>query len=408
MRENSDSKIEQEKNGAEAERDSRSQVEGDNLSSLNMPADTRERVITIAVLVGVLITIWFMLEVVIITFILTFVFYHLQKYVLLGLNRQPIKAFRRIPDGIVLLIIYISVISLLVLLVVKNVPLLLTQLIGVASAISNFDTGDVVKGLDPSLLWLIEQINFNSILSSIGSAIMNGLASLGPTILNFLISALISFLLIVEKNRLFAIGRTMENSRIAFIYRYFKLFGKSFCNTFGKVMKVQIVIAAINCGISVTYLSIAGFPYIAVLGLMIFILGLIPVMGVFISMVPLLIIAFNVGGIFKIIEVIVVIVIIHCVEAYFLNPKLMSRRTSLPISIVFIVLIISQRYLGAWGMLIGVPIFIYIMNVLSIDYRKAMETESIREAAIAAEKSSVKHSTTKYPKENSRIFKRRK
>jgi predicted PurR-regulated permease PerM len=112
-----------------------------------------------------------------------------------------------------------------------------------------------------------------------------------------------------------------------------------------------------------------------VFSIMIFILGLIPVAGVFISLIPLVIVAFSIGGIVKVIEVIIMIAVIHAIEAYFLNPKLMSRRTSLPVSLVFVVLIISQRYLGAWGMLIGVPFFIYVLNVLNIDYRRAMEEE---------------------------------
>jgi len=53
---------------------------------------------------------------------------------------------------------------------------------------------------------------------------------------------------------------------------------------------------------------------------------------------------------------------------------------------VFVVLIISQRYLGAWGLLIGVPVFIYILNVLNIDYRKATEAEEEAKAAKKKEK----------------------
>jgi predicted PurR-regulated permease PerM len=360
-------------------------IEGERLS-WRMPTDTRGRVVTIVALAVILITIWFMLDTVIVTFVLTFVFFHLQKYALIGLKRQPIKVFRKIPAGIVLVIIYVVILGLLLIFAVQNTPIIIKQITDIAASISNFDIEKLTTDWDPSLQWLVRQVNFDSILGSIGSYIMSGLASVGPAVLNFLIALLISFLLIAEKNRIYAIGRSIENSRISFIYRYFMLFGGSFCDTFGKVMKVQVVIAAINCGVSVAYLTIAGFPYIIVLGLMIFILGLIPVLGVFISMVPLLIIAFNVGGFPKIIEVIVMVVIIHCIEAYFLNPKLMSRRTSLPVSIVFVILIISERYLGAWGMLIGVPVFIYVMNVLSIDYRKAMEAESVREAAEAAAK----------------------
>ena len=42
---------------------------------LQMPVDTKGRIITIVVLALILITIWFMLDIAIVTFILTFIFF---------------------------------------------------------------------------------------------------------------------------------------------------------------------------------------------------------------------------------------------------------------------------------------------------------------------------------------------
>ncbi|BBP87273.1 hypothetical protein BsIDN1_08910 [Bacillus safensis] len=52
-------------------------------------------------------------------------------------------------------------------------------------------------------------------------------------------------------------------------------------------------------------------------------LGLIPVAGVVISLIPLSIIAYTLGGGMYVLYIVLVIVIIHAIEAYFLNPKLM-------------------------------------------------------------------------------------
>ena len=363
------------------------------------PANTKERIVTIVILVLILVTIWFILDIAIVTFILTFVFYHLHKYAMKGLSKTPLK----IPSGIVLLLIYVIAIGLFVLFAVQNAPIIMRQVSDIAGALSRFDFQRFVADIDPNFEWLASNVDVGTYLGRAADAIMGGLASFGTAALNFLLSLLFSFLFILERHKIAAIGDTISGSRIAFIYRYFLLFAGSFCYTFGKVMKVQVVIAAINCAISMVYLTISGFPYIMVLGIMIFILGLIPVAGVFISLVPLCIIAFNIGGAIKILEVVIMIAIIHCVEAYFLNPKLMSHRTSLPVSIVFLVLIISQRYLGAWGLLIGVPVFIYIMNVLNIDYRKATEADAEAKAARKKEKEEQgKALKTKNP------FKRRK
>lgn len=72
---------------------------------------------------------------------------------------------------------------------------------------------------------------------------------------------------------------------------------------------------------------------------MVFFLGLVPVAGVVLSLIPLSIIAYSIGGIAYIVSLVLVIMIVHAIEAYFLNPKLMSAKTELPIFFTFIVLI---------------------------------------------------------------------
>jgi predicted PurR-regulated permease PerM len=352
-------------------------------NELNRPADTKGRIITIVVLVLVLVTIWFMLDLAIVTFVLTFVFYHLVKYAQRGLAKTKLP---HIPDGVVLLVMYVVVIGLAVWFCVYYLPILAVQATSIAKSIGNFNFDSFLASLDPSLKSVAGLFDFNSYFAKLGELIMTGLASAGTSVLNLLLAVLLSFLLLIEKNKIKQIGKTVETSRISYIYRYFMLFGGSFCFTFGKVMRVQVLIAAINCGVSMIYLTITGFSYVPALGIMIFVLGLIPVAGVFISLIPLCIIAFNVGGLFKILEVLIMIAIIHCLEAYFLNPKLMSQRTYLPVSIVFIVLIVAQKYLGMWGLLIGVPVFIYLLAVLDIRYREGREADEAkaREAAKAA------------------------
>jgi Predicted permease len=357
----------------------------DNFENVHMPVDTKGRIITIVVLALILVTVWFMLDLVIFTFVFTFVFYHLQKYALRGLSKT---VFHFIPSGVVLALLYAIIIFLFVLFAMHNTPLIIEQIGHIGIAFSHFDFQKFLLEIDPNLKWFAEQIDFNQYIWKIGQAIISGIASMGTVVLNFILSLVLSFLLVLEKEKIRAIGDSIKGSRIAGIYRYFLLFASSFCHTFGQVMTVQVIIAAINCAISTLYLTIIGFPFIMVFSIMIFIFGLIPIAGVFISLVPLVIVAFNVGGITKVVQVIIMVAIVHALEAYFLNPRLMSKRTSLPISLVFVVLIISEKYLGAWGMLIGVPVFMYVLNVLNIDYRRAMEEEFLWKAHEADKTSS--------------------
>ena len=92
--------------------------------------------------------------------------------------------------------------------------------------------------------------------------------------------------------------------------------------------------------------------------------------GVLISLSPLSIIAFVIGGATKMLMVWGIIVIIHTIEAYVLNPKFMSNKTELPVCFVFIILLVSEHYLGVWGLLIGVPLFIFLMNALDVNFQE--------------------------------------
>ena len=350
---------------------------------VKLPGDAKGRVITFVVLALIVFTLWYMIDLVIVTFILTFVFSHLQKYAMRGLAKTP---FKFLPYPVVQILVYAGVIALFVLFAMQNAPIIMKQIGDIAANFAKFDFQKFVADIDYNLVWLANQIDLNEYIWRLGQAIVNGLASLGSAVLNFFLALFLSFLFVLEEKKIVAISDTLKSSRIAFLYRYVLLFASSFSYTFGKVMKVQVVIAAVNCAISTAYLSITGFPHIMVLSIMIFIFGLIPIAGAFISTIPLIIIGFNYGGIYKVLEVIIMIVIIHAVEAYVLDPKLLSHRTALPVSIVFVALIVSQSYVGIWGMLLGIPFFIFLMNVLGIDYSGALKKEALLRKTAAAER----------------------
>jgi predicted PurR-regulated permease PerM len=97
-------------------------------------------------------------------------------------------------------------------------------------------------------------------------------------------------------------------------------------------------------------------------------LSLIPVAGVAISFIPLSMIAFRMGGFVEILYVIIMILTLHALEAYVLNPKLMSVKTELPVFFTFLILIFSEHFMGIWGLIIGIPIFIFILDLLEFKF----------------------------------------
>lgn len=335
----------------------------------------KERMIgSLAVLGLMFITIWYMLNIALMTFLITFIFYHLIRVI----QNRKIFTSLRLPDGIVLSLIYLIFILVLTILSIEFVPKLAVQFTDLANMLMRFDVNAVRDALDPRLAEALGRIDFNKYISEAGKMLATGVTKVGGFGVNFFLAMLLSFFILLEKDKIKRFGLVLGQSRISYIYEYIMTFGGNFVQTFGKVMKVQVMIAFINAVASMIILSFMGFPQIMSLGVMIFVLGLIPVAGVVISLVPLSIIAFNVGGFTKVFAVILMIVVIHAFEAYILNPKLMSDKTELPVCFVFIILLVGEHYLGVWGLLIGVPTFIFLMNALQVDFQGMSKDEKKR------------------------------
>ena len=325
----------------------------------------KEKLISWVILLIAFIAFWYMLDIVLLTFVITYVFYRLTKATQNVLRKRlPFP----IPDGIILTILYAIFITLLVFASYAFMPRLVEQIVQIGNVFMSFNVNSLESVLNAKVFAAISNLDFNSYFAKAGELLVKGITSVSIFGLNLFISLILSFLLISEKQKIYHFGQAIAHSRISFIYSYLTYFGRSFVNTFGKVMQVQVIIATINSGISLIVLTLLGFPQVLALGLMIFCLGLIPVAGVIISLIPLSVIAFNLGGLIKVLEVLLMVLGIHAVEAYVLNPKLMASKTNLPICFIFIILLVAEHYMGVWGLLIGTPIFIFLMNILDVSF----------------------------------------
>ena len=335
----------------------------------NIKDEQRAKILSIAVLVVVVLTIWYMMDIVFITFILVYLFYNL----LSGVQKKLFSKLPfNVPNGLVLALLYIVFIGILVILGSEVVPKAAVWVTTFTEQIINFDIEAFKSALSPRLAEAINNFDLDSGFNYLVTLLITKLgefsARIGSLTFSLIVSMLLSFVIVVEKDDIVEFGKRVEDSKISFIYNYFMIFGGNFCKTFGKVMKVQLIIALVNSALSMIGLKFIGFEAIVPFGVMIFVLGLIPVAGVIISLFPLCIMAFNIGGIIKIVEVCIMVCVLHAIEAYILNPKLMSAKTRLPVCFVFIILLVGEHYMGVWGLIMGVPIFIFIMSMFDVDY----------------------------------------
>jgi predicted PurR-regulated permease PerM len=65
-----------------------------------------------------------------------------------------------------------------------------------------------------------------------------------------------------------------------------------------------------------------------------------------------------------VIEIVVMILIIHSIEAYYLNPRIVSSYSRFPMSLTLLMLLLGENLFWIVGLLIWVPIFYLTVDIL--------------------------------------------
>lgn len=307
-----------------------------------------------------------LLNMFLLTFIFTFFMYSIQRVL-----SSRIKKFIRIKQRFIIIILYLLLAFGIALALYKYVPELIKQIQDISKKIASFyANAKITPPVNPILKYFYDQtqdIDFLSFADQGVGMIFKQATAVKNLGMDILFSIILSLFFLLEKNRIIRFTSRFKTSKISYIYNEIEYFGIKFTNSFGKVLEAQVVIAFVNSVLSVIALWIMGFPQVFALGIMIFFLGLIPVAGVFVSLFPLSMIAFTIGGVRMIIYVLIMIAVLHSLESYILNPKLMSSKTELPIFYTFFILIFSEHFFGVWGLIIGIPIFMFILDLLEIN-----------------------------------------
>ncbi|MBM7691017.1 putative PurR-regulated permease PerM [Peribacillus deserti] len=303
-----------------------------------------------------------MINLVLFTFIFSFLMGRLQDFISFHLKKI-------IPanSNLIIILLYSIVVVALIVVIYKYIPVVIAQVSTLVRQIIHFydnppDNPTIVYLLDLAKKFASPQDlekHFNMIYSYV--------TNFGKASMQVILAIILSLFFLLEKKRIVKFSSRFKYGKFGGFFLELEYFGRKFINTFGKVIEVQFTIAFVNAILSTIALWILGFPQLIGLAIMIFFLGLIPVAGVFISLIPLVTIAYSIGGGMQVIYVLVMITALHSLEAYVLNPKFMSAKTNLPAFYTFLVLIFSEHFLGIWGLIIGIPIFIFLLDILGVE-----------------------------------------
>lgn len=316
-----------------------------------------KRIIIFAIIVLVLFSLQSMISVILLTFIFSFL---MDRLVTIITKKVPLNR------SFIVLFCYVTIIGLLTYGIVIYLPVITTEISQLFFQLESF----YFKPHDNVIFnYIIQMIESNGITNYIEQGVnfvLKSFTDISAMALKAFISIMLSLFFLLEKPRLIEFTKQFKTSKVAPFYNEIEFFGSKFVRTFGKVLEAQFIIAVVNCIVTTFALWIMNYPQLLGLSIMVFFLGLIPVAGVIISLIPLCAIAYTIGGFIYVVYILIIIAVVHAIEAYILNPKLMSSKTNLPVFYTFIVLIFGEHFFGVWGLIVGIPIFVFLLDVLGV------------------------------------------
>ncbi|MEW9675139.1 AI-2E family transporter [Lentibacillus sp. L22] len=316
-----------------------------------------KRVVIFALIVFILYLLRGMMNLILLTFIFTFLMDRLSSIIL-----KKIPMNRRI----IIIVQYVLIVGLLSFGIVKYLPIIISEISQLIKQLTDFYTQPQDNVVIDYIVTYIKEKQIADYFHQGVTFLLEYFSNISKFGLQLLLALLLSLFYLLEKDRLIDFTKKFKDSKIAPFHEEIEYFSKKFAATFGKVIEVQFIIAIVNTVITTIALSLMGFPQLFGLAIMIFFLGLIPVAGVIISLIPLCFIAYSIGGIIQVVYILIIVAVVHAFEAYVLNPKLMSSKTNLPVFYTFIVLIFSEHFFGVWGLILGIPLFVFLLDVLDV------------------------------------------
>lgn len=126
----------------------------------------------------------------------------------------------------------------------------------------------------------------------------------------------------------------------------------------------QVTVAIVVAILFSILFSLIGLPYAVTFGIVAGVLNMVPYLGSFLAMLPVVILAL-VEGPLMLVKVLVVFMVEQTIEGRFVTPLVLGSKLSIhPITILFVLLTAGTMF-GLWGVLLGIPVYASVKVVLT-------------------------------------------
>jgi predicted PurR-regulated permease PerM len=203
-----------------------------------------------------------------------------------------------------------------------------------------------------------------AIMTKVGTAVGETIPKLLLLPMEIFTALLLSFLITIDVPRLAEGLNKLSKTRFRHVYWEIKPGLVSFGLLIGRAFQAQGVIAIVNAILTWGAIHALGIQNAAFLCFLVFLFSFIPVLGVVFSSAPIAVMALTQenGSFGLALSAIGAILGVHFIETSVLNPKILGNMLHLHPVLVLTILAICEHFFGVWGLLLGVPVFVYIIR----------------------------------------------
>jgi predicted PurR-regulated permease PerM len=183
-------------------------------------------------------------------------------------------------------------------------------------------------------------------------AAMHAAEEVGRSILYITIALVFSVVFLFERDELEHWRESMDMDSVPRILLRF--LGHA-ADAIAITLKLQVIVACVNTALTLPVLLALRLPGIPALVAMMFVTGLIPVVGGPIAGVVLMTLSFLTRGPIGLAVFLVSTFILHKIESYYLNPRLTAKHVKLPSFAIIVSLVLFEHAFGLVGVFLSFP-----------------------------------------------------
>lgn len=190
------------------------------------------------------------------------------------------------------------------------------------------------------------------------------LSTLGHWLLHALVAFVLAVVFVVDEDELTGFARALDpRSLLGTLLRWLGYAADAVWVT----LQFQVVVAACNAVLTWPILAFMGLGHTGALVFMIFVSGIVPVVGNFLSGLVLTLLAYQQSGVQGVIVFTVLTFVLHKLESYYLNPRLAARHVRLPGFVLIVSLLLWEQLVGFVGLFLSFP-FLYLAQRIRAEF----------------------------------------